>query len=670
MNTFTLYEVIKKQAQVFPDHTVFITEDQSRINRSELFGFIDSGRKRLAELGISRFDRVAFVNNGDIEATILLLSIMSITTCAPMRPLQSATEFVSALKSLKATIVIIEAGLSIALDAAKNLDLQLIKFVPHGKSGMFVLIGNTERKNKHETQALPDDIALLLHTSGSTSQPKLVPLLQRSLCITAWNTAQALELSSQDCCLNFLPLFHVHGLISCLMAPLIAGGSIICLPGFETKSFFHCLRTFQPTWYSASPPIHQIILRAIQRQNNKLHIPSLRFIRSGSAVLPPRIIHELEGIFGIPVIEAYGMTEAPNITGNPVDARKIGSVGKSVGPEIVIFDQTGETLKPNQPGEIAVCGLTVTPRYENNPKANAEAFYKGWFKTGDTGWLDDEGYLYLSGRKSEVVNRGGDKIAPSEIDQVLSQHPQIEQAVAFPVPHPSLGEDLAAAVVLKSPDALTKNDILRFLRQHLSLFKIPSRIVFLDEMPRGATGKVQRKRLSQMCLNDNKAGFVASRTELEHYLTNLWRKILGIEKVGIHDNFFELGGDSIKGTIVINQIQEKLSEFIVFGFVRLFDAPTVAEFAAYLKKNHVEAVSKIFKTEKIAEITEQLDEGVMSTLSTQGDRLSLDNPELLDLLQQKKGINDPQPQTITWRTEAGPAPLSYAQERLRFLARL
>lgn len=297
-----------------------------------------------------------------------------------------------------------------------------------------------------------------------------------------------------------MPLFHIHGLIASLLAPLSAGASVICSPGFDALKFFSWLREYRPNWYSAVPTMHQTILSRAQKNRDVIDSVPLRFIRSSSSSIPPQVIAEMEETFGCPLIESYGMTEASHqMASNPLPPlkRKPGTVGCAAGPEIAIMNNEGALLSPGEEGEIVIRGVNVTAGYENNPKANQEAFTNGWFRTGDQGVLDDEGYLRLTGRLKEIINRGGEKVSPKEVDEILMDHPSIAQVVTFGIPHGKLGEEVGAAVVLREGQSVTEEDIRRFAKTRLADFKVPKTVLILDEIPKGATGKLQRIGLAQ-----------------------------------------------------------------------------------------------------------------------------------------------------------------------------
>jgi len=459
-------------------------------------------QRSLNELGIGRSDRVAIVLPNGPEMATAFLGVASATASAPLNPAYRQDDFEFYLEDLKAKALIVEAGSeSPALRAAEKLGVAVITLTPEPRAGAgaFWLSGVTRGAASSSGPAEPGDIALILHTSGTTSRPKIVPLTHANIWTSARNIAASLELSANDRALNVMPLFHIHGLIAGLSAPLSRGGAVFCTPGFNALKFFAEMEEAKPTWYTAVPTMHQTILTRAGRHKEIIARHPLRFVRSSSSSLPPTVIGELEAAFKCPVIEAYGMTEATHqMASNPLNGiRKPGSVGVPAGPEIAIMDEAGLLMSRGETGEVVIRGENVTAAYENNPKANGEAFVNGWFRTGDQGVIDAEGYLTLTGRLKEIIIRGGEKISPREVDEALMDHPAVLQAVAFAVPHPMLGEDVGAAVVLRDGLTASEQELGAFLSERLAAFKTPRKILFLAEIPKGATGKLQRIGLAQ-----------------------------------------------------------------------------------------------------------------------------------------------------------------------------
>jgi len=469
-----------------------------------LRGFLRSTLDKLRDLGAGRNDPVAMVLPNGPEMAVSFFAVAAGCTAAPLNPSYRTDEFEFYLKDLNAKLLIVEAGKPTpAIEVAQKLGVPVAALTPTpdrgaGTFSLAMLSGQLPAAAREA--ATPDDVALVLHTSGTTSRPKIVPLSQRNVCTSARNIRTTLALSAQDRALNIMPLFHIHGLIAGLLAPLSAGGAVCCTPGFDALQFFRWMDEARPTWYTAVPTMHQTILARAAKNQEIIRKHPLRFVRSSSSALPTQVIRELEATFNAPLIESYGMTEAAHqMASNPLPprVRKPGAVGIAAGPEVAIMDNDGNLLPAGSIGEIVIRGDNVTRGYQNNPKANAEAFTHGWFRTGDQGVMDEEGYVTLTGRLKEIINRGGEKISPREVDEVLMDHPAIRQVVTFAVPHDKLGEDVAAAVVLKEGTSATEKEVREFASQRLAPFKVPRTVLFLDEIPKGATGKLQRIGLAQ-----------------------------------------------------------------------------------------------------------------------------------------------------------------------------
>jgi acyl-CoA synthetase (AMP-forming)/AMP-acid ligase II len=467
---------------------------------AELRALADRTATSLNALGIGRNDRVAIVlPNGPAMATAFVTIAAGVTT-APLNPSYRAEEYDFYLGDLDAKALVVERGsASPAIAVAARRGVPVVELVEDeaAGAGAFRLeaTGPVAGAARLPGQAEPDDVALVLHTSGTTSRPKIVPLSHRNVCASARHVGATLSLQPDDVCLNVMPLFHIHGLIAAVLAPLAAGGSVVCTPGFNALKFFGWLDEARPTWYTAVPTMHQAILGRADRNQDIIQRARLRFIRSSSASLPPQVMAALEAAFGAPVIESYGMTEAAHqMTSNPLPPRprKPGSVGVAAGPEVAIMSEEGALLPAGEPGEVVIRGPNVTGGYEANPDANAKAFTHGWFRTGDQGVMDEESYLRITGRLKELINRGGEKVSPLEVDEVLMDHPAVAQVVTFAMPHEKLGEEVAAAVVLREGASLTEPELRDFTRARLADFKVPRRVIFLDEIPKGATGKLQR----------------------------------------------------------------------------------------------------------------------------------------------------------------------------------
>ncbi len=469
------------------------------LDGAALRGLAGTVRSTLATAGIGPGDRVAIVLPNGPDMATAFLTVAASCCAAPLNPAYRADELEFSLSDLQpAAILLADGETGPARDVADRLGLPVL-LLRGGDcaAGSFTL----------DATALPagsgaaprpvraDDPALVLHTSGTTARPKIVPLTNGNLAASARHIAAALALGPTDICLNVMPLFHIHGLIAAVSASLSAGAAVCCTPGFNAFKLGEWLDAVRPTWYTAVPTMHQAILMRMRAHPERARAAGLRFIRSSSASLPPQVMAELEAVFGSPVIEAYGMTEAAHqMASNPLPprARKPGAVGVAAGPEIAIMGDDGALLPQGGIGEVVIRGPNVTPGYDGNPAANAKAFTAGWFRTGDQGRLDEEGYLFLTGRLKEQINRGGEKISPLEVDVVLLDHPAVAQACTFGIPHDKLGEEVGAVVVPRPGESVTEADIRAFAADRLAAFKVPRKVLIMDDIPKGATGKVQR----------------------------------------------------------------------------------------------------------------------------------------------------------------------------------
>jgi acyl-CoA synthetase (AMP-forming)/AMP-acid ligase II len=471
-----------RTAIILPESGIRISYDNFR---EQVMTMADS----LAALGIGPGDRVATVLPNGLPAIVSFLAASIAGTAAPLNPGYRHDEFSFYLGDTSAKIMLCPpAG---APDARKAAEGRVpVHSIDMDASG-FVRIVDAPNGRKSPAPA-PDDIALVLHTSGSTGRPKRVPIRHRNIAASATNIVKHYALAPDDVALCAMPLFHVHGLVASTISTLLSGGTIVVPSKFNPLSFWRTVRDCGVTWYSAVPTIHQLLLA---RAGNERPAGSegLRFIRSCSAALPPEMMAKMEQVFGAPVLEAYGMTEASHqMSSNPQPPadRKPGSVGPGTGVKISIMDDQGTHLAQGSRGEVVIQGPNVVSGYENNPEANAKSFTNGWFRTGDQGFLDSDGYLILTGRIKELINRGGEKIAPREIDELLLTHPAVSEAVAFGVPHATWGEEVAAAVVLREPQ--TEAQILVFCKERLADFKRPKKVFIVESIPRTASGKIQR----------------------------------------------------------------------------------------------------------------------------------------------------------------------------------
>lgn len=455
----------------------------------------------LASTGIRRGDRVAIALPNGLPAIVSFLAASIAGTAAPLNPAYPHEEFLFFLNDTQARVLLCPAvGAEFARRAAADRNIPVFSVGMTDKGVVHIVDPPTGAKASEPT---PDDIALVLHTSGSTGRPKRVPLRHFNLAVSAANIANGYALSEGDVTLCIMPLFHIHGLIASVMATLLSGGTVVVPDKFNALAFWRMVRDHRVTWYSGVPTMHQLLLaRAHQKPPEAA---TLRFIRSCSAPLSSDLIHKIEELFDVPLVEAYGMTEAAHqMTSNPLPPRhrKPGTVGVATGIRVSIVDKAGNHLGNNQRGEVVIQGASVFRGYENNPDANAAALVNGWFRTGDEGVLDDDCYLRLTGRIKDIIIRGGENIAPQEVDEVLLKHPAVAAAVTFGCPHPTLGEEVGAAIVLRKSQSANEAQLVKHCHKWLADYKCPSKIFLVEGIPTTATGKVRRREVASALLGD------------------------------------------------------------------------------------------------------------------------------------------------------------------------
>jgi acyl-CoA synthetase (AMP-forming)/AMP-acid ligase II len=485
-----LEELLAHHGRTAPDRDAILAPGCAPMTYAVLWDCAKDTVRALRSVGVGRSDRVAVVLPDGPEAAAAIVSVATGAVCAPLNPGFTADEWQRYFDELRITALVTRpdidsAGRAVAL--ARGIPILDLSTPPGAAPGLFGMTVPATRRSSADGFASATDDALILLTSGTTSRPKTIPLTHAGVCLSAYNVGAAIALEPQDRLLSVLPFFHGHGLISGVIAALAAGSSVICTRGFDAAAFFGWLTEFRPTWYTAVPAIHRAVLSEAERHKASARQTSLRLIRSASSTLPAKLLSGLETLFGVPVIDTFGMTEAATqIAANPLERRKLGSVGRSAGAEIRIQDPDGRELSSGERGEIALRGPTITRGYDNDAAATLDAFRDGWFRTGDLGYLDRDGYLFIVGRIKEVINRGGQKVAPGEVEEALLSHPDVVDAAAFPVPHARLGADVAAAVVLR-PEATADAQKLRdFVRRRLASFKVPGLIRIVPAIPKGA----------------------------------------------------------------------------------------------------------------------------------------------------------------------------------------
>lgn len=587
-NPDTISGWLQRAASQHRDRVAVLSEESDPITHAELHDCVVGLRGALRRFGVGRADRVAILLPQGPGLALAFLAVAASAAAAPLNPASSAAELETTLRELAPrALILARDSFAEARSVATRLGVAVLDLDPNaGGAGRPGLHGTGPSPAPvMEDEARPTDVALVLNTSGTTSRPKRVPLSHANLLASAGAIRRTLDLGPEDRGLCIMPLFHIHGLIAGLLAPLGAGGSVVCAPAFNPDRFLEQLARWTPTWYTAVPTMHQAILARIRAQTGWSAPATLRLIRSSSSALPPPVMAGLEATVRVPVIESYGMTEASHqMASNPLPPRirKPGSVGPAAGPEIAILGSEGGWAPPGVRGEVVIRGPGVTSGYENLPAGAPSPFHEGWFRTGDQGYLDPDGYLFLTGRLKELINRGGEKITPREIDEVLLEFPGVAQAVAFAVPHESLGEDVAAAVVPVPGVRLEEPALREFAFSRLAAFKVPSRVLVVPDLPKGPSGKVQRLSLAAAFARELVSEFASPESPEEREIAGIFCVVLGRDRVGRNDNFFSSGGDSLKATQAVNRLQQALGFEIPVGTV--FRHPTPAQLAGALAR--------------------------------------------------------------------------------------
>ncbi|CAD5325264.1 unnamed protein product [Arabidopsis thaliana] len=509
MDSDTLSGLLENVAKKFPDRRALSVSGKFNLTHARLHDLIERAASRLvSDAGIKPGDVVAltFPNTVENHMGSRIYEYLARATAAPLNAAYTAEEFEFYLSDSDSKLLLTsKEGNAPAQEAASKLKISHVTAtLLDAGSDLVLSVADSDSVVDSATELVnhPDDGALFLHTSGTTSRPKGVPLTQLNLASSVKNIKAVYKLTESDSTVIVLPLFHVHGLLAGLLSSLGAGAAVT-LPAagrFSATTFWPDMKKYNATWYTAVPTIHQIILDR-HASHPETEYPKLRFIRSCSASLAPVILSRLEEAFGAPVLEAYAMTEATHLmSSNPLPEEgphKPGSVGKPVGQEMAILNEKGEIQEPNNKGEVCIRGPNVTKGYKNNPEANKAGFEFGWFHTGDIGYFDTDGYLHLVGRIKELINRGGEKISPIEVDAVLLTHPDVSQGVAFGVPDEKYGEEINCAVIPREGTTVTEEDIKAFCKKNLAAFKVPKRVFITDNLPKTASGKIQRRIVAQ-----------------------------------------------------------------------------------------------------------------------------------------------------------------------------
>jgi len=579
----TIHDMVRVRKQ---QGDVAIVDAEAReMTYGQLYAQVSGTVGTLNAAGFKRNDRIIVSLPNGAMAAAASVALTSGFTVIPINPNQTLSEYERYLPDLGAKAIVLESGVeSAARKVAEGMGIESIELSGIGGkiAGAFSLAGLGGGRAEPEF-ARPEDLANVMLTSGTTAKPKRVPWTHSNIFWGMHLGASGSYYKQVDRNLILSPLFHGAG-ISALYRCLYTGSTAICAKAFQPAEFFDLLDRTRPLSFFATPTMHKSIIEMAGRNKEIISRSSLRRITAASASFPVKTLRELENTFGVSVSETYAMTEVGLVGRRPrnLGRDKTGVVEPLL--EFRIIDGAGDPVPVGELGEIAIRGPSVFGGYEDDPEENARVFIKGWFRTGDLGRLDGEGNIHLCGRVKEMINRGGEKVAPAEIDEVLLEHPAVREAAAFPVPHPKLGEDVGVAVVLKDGSTVSEADLRAFVSERLAFFKVPARLVFVKEIPKTATGKPSRvgmaERLGVTSAVTERAEYEAPRTETERRLVELLRKVFGEEKVGIKDNFFDLGGFSLMAVKLFIEIEREFG--VRLPLSTLFQCPTVGGLAALL----------------------------------------------------------------------------------------
>ncbi len=604
----TIYYYLHGLAQRFVGNEALLASGREPLTYGGLLHQIETTVEALNAAGVGRGDKVAIVLPNGPAAAACCLSVASGAVAAPLNPGSAPAEFAAYLSDLKPEALIVEDGSrSTCVPAARALGIPVLRLVsdPREPAGIFRLEGGSRNPAARPGFAEPDDVALMVCTSGSTARPKMAPLTHRNVCSGAANNVLQLGLTAQDRCLCITAMFYTQGILVSVFSSLMAGGSAVCTSGYDPARFFEWLDEFSPTWYSAPTAMQRSILEHSARHADAVSRARIRVIRCTSSPAVPDFIRRMEELFRAPMLNTYGLTETGStIAGErlPPVVRKPGSVGVAVGSEIAILDELGRKLPPGQVGEVVARGPSIIAAYAADAAVNRQSFIDGWLRTGDLGTLDQDGYLFLTGRIKEIINRGGEKISPAEIDAVLNAHPAVVEATAFAIPEKRLDEEVAAAVVLHEGvqgSGELERELREFCAARLAPSKVPRRIVFVAEMPKTPTGKIVRIGMAERlglgrseakeilpAAADRDAPVNANgpRSVVEMVLLHIWEEELGHRPIGIQDNFFDLGGDSLVGARLLTQVESIFGKKL--GLASLLEAFTVERMAGLVSESH------------------------------------------------------------------------------------
>lgn len=581
-----------------PESPAIYLPDANFISYKHLAEQINNLSGELAKSGLANGNRIAIIMPHGSEAVLAFYAVTLFAIAVPLNQNASAEELKKYMTLAKLDAIIVKEGYSAAVaQAAAETGIPVIIMETNGAGEFHFRVDGVVSQKVDNARHQENDIAVVLFTSGTTSTPKVVPLTHANLIKTVDITTEIFGLKEEDRCISVTPLFHIYGIVGPLLSAAATGSSVICLPSFNPQEFFRILRELQITWYAASPAIHHAVAEYAERIGVDKANYALQLIRSGSAPLPVKVVEKLKKYFGAIVVQGYGLTETAGLgTCNPPITEKIKneSVGLVTGCEIGIIDEQKNFLPQTMVGQIVIRGESITKGYENVDDNSQVFLENGWFATGDQGYFDEDGHLFITGRIKEMINRGGAKISPYEVEEVLGRHEDVIEAAVFAAPHPYLGEIPMALAVLRPSSLLTAENLKNFLRDKISLSKMPVQIFLTAQIPKSANGKIQRRLLYRYIQNhpeDFPAVLLEVATEeaefntaTEKALADIWRELLKIEHVSNTDDFFEVGGDSLMAEMLFAEIERVLAIKLPAGTI--LANRTLQELAALIDREN------------------------------------------------------------------------------------
>lgn len=573
---------LDQRAKQTPNLPVLLSPGREPLTYAGLHSLLGAFRGSLCNSGLVPGQSVAMVFPNGPDFITTALAATGLGACSPLDPSLTRSEFEFFFSRLRAPALLVPDGFeTAAIEAARASGMRILR-LKFGRDYSVTSLTSEGALSLRDIRVV--DACLLLFTSATTGRSKLVPLTAANLGGQWACNTRAMELTERDVFLNLVPYFNLFG-IGAVCTQIFAGGAAVCVPSFDPVQLTQWVGEFRPTWLSLNSVWLPSLLQLVRQSPEAWKHGGLRFIRSSGVVHDPQIFDDLRAALGVSILESYGMTEGGGLTHTTLRLQKRYSVGPSSGTEVAIFDPAQQPLPIGEEGEVVVRGPNVMSGYLDDEEANKSVFTNdGWFRTGDLGRLDADGFLFLTGRIKEIINRGGSKIIPQDIDRILLEHPDVADAAVFAIPHRTLGEEIAAAVVPGKDRAVSERVLRAFVAQHAAAYKVPRHIMFVDALPRGATGRVQRKKLTDqfrdVALRAPDAPFPPPDPRAMARLVEIWKRVLKVDQVRSTDSFYDLGGDSLSAVLMIAEVQRE------FGLgqqlrdrIEFFDKPTVATLA-------------------------------------------------------------------------------------------